>query len=449
MNVQNNTVDNKPKVDEKALKEMMEKAKAVQKKAETFSKKFVTKFKEDLLGVSILPPEKKGQKEIKLFVLINDASVEMKDKGVFLKKKQEECKKICEGQDFISDVYLYSEVKQAMYDDNKDITNKVTKSTPVYQKNNVMNAFVLPEVHKEMVLEKFERYVVSYVGVGSILRGDGNAKSDIDVFMIIDDTDVKQMSRMELQDKIRNIVYSMSMQAQEMTGIKIPLHIQTYLLTDFWDMLKECSSPVIYTFLRDGMPFFDRGIYRPWRLLLEMGRIKPSREAVAKHTDAGDMFYERAKKKLLSVVVEDLYYSVLNPAQSLLMLKGIAPPTHKESAQLFREIIVKQEKLTSKKYADILEEFVVLFKKWEYNEVTEMSGVESEKYMKKADDFRKTVFPIIDKLNYQVYKTKLQQKKISKKDSSKRTKTSSAKKAVKKNKSSGKTGTKPSKSKKK
>jgi uncharacterized protein (UPF0332 family) len=179
------------------------------------------------------------------------------------------------------------------------------------------------------------------------------------------------------------------------------------LLTDFWEMLKETSSPVIYTFLRDGLPFFDRGIYRPWKLLLDMGRIKPSREAVAKHTEAGDLFYERARKKLLSVVVEDLYYSVLNSAQSLLMLKGIAPPTHKESVQLFREIIVKDEKLMDEKYADILEEFVSLFKKWEYNEIQDMSGSETETFMKKADDFRKKIFPIIEELNYKLYKTKL------------------------------------------
>ena len=415
MNEQQNIKQKIPKMDEAKIKEMMDKAKKVQKRAKTFAdSKLIPKFKKSLLGVSILPPDKKDQKEIKLFVLIDDSKIELPKKGLFLKEKQELGKSISQKTNFILDIYLYSEIRQSMYDENVEISTKITKSVPVFQKNNVLNAFILPEVHKNMVLEKFERYVVSYVGVGSILRGDGNPKSDIDVFMIIDDTDVKQMSRMELQDKIRSIVYSMSLQAQEMTGIKIPLHIQTYLLTDFWDMLKDCNSPVIYTFLRDGIPFFDRGIYRPWRILLEMGRIKPSREAVAKHTESGDLFYERAKKKLLSVVVEDLYYSVLNPAQSLLMLMGIAPPTHKETAQLFSELIVKREKLVTKKYADILSEFVSLFKKWEYNEITEISGSESEKFMKKADDFRKTILPIIEKLNYKIYKTKISKKKVSK-----------------------------------
>lgn len=398
---------NDKKIDEKALQDILKKAKEIQTKAEKFSKKLVTKFKKELLGISVVPPAKKGQKEVQLFILIDDLKTIPQDKAKLLKKYQEDAKKLCEGSDYIADVYLLTEIRQAMYDDNKEIVAKVTKSMPIYQKNNILNAFILPDIHKNLVLEKFEKYVVSYVGVGSIMRGEGNPKSDIDVYIIIDDTDVKQMSRMELQEKIRNIVYSMSLQAQDATKIKISLHIQTYLLTDFWDMIKDCSSPVIYTFLRDGLPFFDRGIYRPWKILLDMGRIRPSREAVAKHTETGDLFYERAKKKLLSVVVEDLYYSVLNPAQSLLMLKQIAPPTHKETVQQFREIIVKQEKLVSEKYAAILEEFVTLFKKWEYNEITEMSGSESEKFMERANDFRKTIIPIIEDLNYKIYKTKL------------------------------------------
>jgi len=397
---------------EKELKEIIKRAKEVQKKAEDFAKaKILTpKNKKEILGISILPPDKKGQKEIKIFIMYDDKNILPNQKASYLKKKQEEIKEACKESNFIGDVYLYSEIKQAMFDENKDISVKVTKSTPIFQKNNILSAFILSELHKEMVLEKFERYVVSYVGAGSILRGDGNPKSDIDVFITIDDTDVKQMSRMELQDKIRNIVYSMSLQAQEVTKINIPLHVQTYLLTDFWEMLKE-SSPVVYTFLRDGIPFFDRGIYKPWKLLLDMGRLKPSREAVARHTEAGDLFYNRAKKKLLSVVVEDLYYAVLNPAQSLLMLKGISPPTHKETVQIFKEVIVKEEKIVDKKYGEILEEFVSLFKKWEYNEITEMTGSESEEFMKKADDFRKKINPVLEDLNYKVYKTRLLEKK--------------------------------------
>ncbi|MBW3020022.1 nucleotidyltransferase domain-containing protein [Candidatus Woesearchaeota archaeon] len=416
----------------KMMEEMLAKVKKIQEDAEKFSKKIITKLKDDLLGISLMPPEKKGQKDINLLILLDDQKVEPQNKGKFVHDNTKICEELCKDSTYTPNIMLFTELKQALYDDNVEATTKVTKALPLYQKNNVLNAFVLPEVHKNLVLEKFEKYVVSYVGVGSIMRGEGNPKSDIDVFIIIDDTDVKRMSRAELKDKLSSLIYSMSFQAQEITKIKIPLHIQTYLLTDFWEMLKESSSPVIHTFLRDGLPFFDRGIYRPWRLLIEMGRIKPSREAIVKHMEAGDLFYERAKKKLLSVVVEDLYYSVLNPAQSLLMLKGIAPPTHKETIQLFREIIVGEEKLATSVDADILEEFVMLFKKWEYNEITEITGSEIEKFMEKADKFRKKVFPIIDELNYKIYKTKLSKELSTRKPTAKKPEAKTEKKSAKK-----------------
>ena len=40
-----------------------------------------------------------------------------------------------------------------------------------------------------MVLKKFERYILSYVLAGSLTQGIATATSDIDVWIVIDDTD--------------------------------------------------------------------------------------------------------------------------------------------------------------------------------------------------------------------------------------------------------------------
>jgi predicted nucleotidyltransferase len=42
-------------------------------------------------------------------------------------------------------------------------------------------------------LQKFEKYVVSYVMGGSSIRGDISKGSDIDTYVIINDTDVKRI----------------------------------------------------------------------------------------------------------------------------------------------------------------------------------------------------------------------------------------------------------------
>ena len=161
-----------------------------------------------------------------------------------------------------------------------------------------------------MVIKKFEKYVLSYVAAGSLFRGEKSR--DIDVFIVVDDTDVKRMDRFELKDKLRAIILGMGMDAEEITGVKKLFHVQVYILTDFWDSIKD-ANPVIFTFLRDGVPLYDRGLFMPWKLLLKMGRIKPSMEAIDVQMDIGEKLLERAKKRLLGIAAEDIYYTTLNP----------------------------------------------------------------------------------------------------------------------------------------
>ena len=68
------------------------------------------------------------------------------------------------------------------------------------------------------LLRKFEKYVTSYVIGGSLVRGDAKKTSDVDVFIVIDDTDVKRMPRLELKEKLRAIIYSYIMEANELAA---------------------------------------------------------------------------------------------------------------------------------------------------------------------------------------------------------------------------------------
>ena len=83
------------------------------------------------------------------------------------------------------------------------------------------------------------------------------------------------MPRLELKDKLRNIIYSYVMQAKELAGVQNELHVQVWLLTEFWEGVRD-ANPVFYTFLRDGYPLYDRGGFLPWKLLLKMGRDIPA-----------------------------------------------------------------------------------------------------------------------------------------------------------------------------
>ncbi len=386
----------------KIPEEVKEKLEKIKVKLEKFKDEVVKKFEKYIVGVALLPPPK-GSKpvkdEIKVLVLVDDSDVKKMSRFELHDKLNKIVKDIAKDLDknIKPEVLTLFELRENCFDGKYEILEDIALSFIFHDPVDILAALKISEIHKSMVLKKFEKYIVSYVAAGSLFRGEKS--HDIDVWIVVDDTDVKKMSRFELKDKLGAIIRSMGAEASMITGIKKIFHIQTYILTDFWDSVKD-ANPVIFTFLRDGVPLFDRGIFMPWKLLLKMGRVKPSAEAIDMQMDLGERLLTRTRQKLLSVVGEDLYYATLNPAQAALMLYGIPPPTHKETIKLLDEIFVKKEKLLEKKYVDILEKTFKYFKGIEHGKVKEVSGKEIDDLLKDVEDYLKR----IDKLFKQIEK---------------------------------------------
>src|SRR3989344_5553464 len=206
-------------------------------------------------------------------------------------------------------------------DSKFEFLDAVSAGFPIYD-NGFLGALRVASIHKSLILRKFEKYVTSYVIAGSLVRGTAGKDSDVDVFVVIDDTDVKRMSRMELRDKFRGICYDYIREATALAGVKNILNLQVYLLTDFWQSVKD-AHPVMFTFIRDGIPFYDRGTFIPWKLLLKMGKIRPSTEAIDLYMKQGDQTEDMVKRRLLDAMV-DIYYGIVTPTQALMMLAGEA-----------------------------------------------------------------------------------------------------------------------------
>ncbi len=273
-------------------------------------------------------------------------------------------------------------------DSKFDIVEAFAMSFPI-KDSGLLGALRVSVIHKTLVLKKFEKYVTSYVIAGSLVRGTAHKDSDVDVTIIIDDTDVKRMPRLELKEKLRSIIYSYIQQATAMAGVKNILNVQVWLLTDFWERIKD-AEPVAFTFLRDGVPLNDRGTFLPWKSLLRMGKIKPSPEAIDLFMSSGDKMSEMVKKRMLDLVIIDIYWGVITPSQALLMLYGLPPPTVQETVKQISEVFVKKEKLLEKKYADILHEIVIkYYKGYEHGKVKEVKGAEVDRLLKNAEDYMK------------------------------------------------------------
>ena len=380
------------------LPEFPEELKELKKKLDVFAKKVVDKFEKYILGVTLLPPDKDNKEKINVLVIVDDSDSQKMSKqelseklGAIIHGMGKEVDKNMDAQTWIA-----SEIWGECFDGKYDRLSLIAMSHPIFDRGTI-SGIRLSEVHKKMSLEKFEKYIVCYVCVGSHFRGEGHEKSDIDAFVVIDDTDVKRMSRGELKDKLTAIMYDLAYKAAEITGVRIKLHVQTYLLTDFWDSIKD-ANPVIFTFLRDGIPFYDRGMYMPWKQLLRMGKIKPSAESIDMFQNSGEQFLERAKHKILHAGVEDAYYAILNPSQAALMMYGVNPSTPRETAKLVQEIFVNKEKILEQEYADIIDEQVKLWKAYEYDEVKALDGSKAERLIKNVEKYLKRIKALYDEI---------------------------------------------------
>jgi predicted nucleotidyltransferase len=273
-------------------------------------------------------------------------------------------------------------------DSKFEVMEALAMSYPLHDKG-FLGSIRVAEIHKSLVLKKFEKYVTSYVVGGSLTRGETIKTSDIDVFIIIDDTDVKRMSRMELKEKLRGIIYSYIQEAEAISGVKNKLSPQIYLMTEFWEAVKD-AHPVMFSFIRDGIPLYDRGAFLPWKSLLRMGKIKPSPEAIDMFMSSGDKIKKTVDKRLFDIATLDLFWGVSTPTQGLLMLYGQAPGNVYDTVKAFRETFVVKEKLIEKKYADILDNIAIKhFKAMEHGKIKsgDITGEQVDKLTKDALDY--------------------------------------------------------------
>jgi uncharacterized protein (UPF0332 family) len=380
----------------KIPKEVQEKLKQIKTKLDKFSKKVIEKFDKYIMGVTLLPPpkpkegEKLDKNRIDVLVLINDTEPTKMTKRELREKLATIIDGIAKDIDpnIKQDTVLLSEVWQSCYDAKYDLLRLIALGAPIYD-GGMLATIKITEVHKSMVLKKFEKYIVSYVLAGSVVQGKPNP-NDIDVYVVIDDTDVKKMTRAELKDKLRAIIIGMGIEAGEITGVKGKLHVQVYILTDFWDSLKE-ANPVILTFLRDGVPFHDRGIFMAWKQLLKMGKIKPSAESIDLFMGSGEQMITRVKNKLRDIGMDDIYYAILTPSQAAIMLYGMPPPTPRETPLVLSDIFVKKEKILEKKFVDILQNTFDIRKSIEYGEKKEITGKELDELLSNADKYLKRI----------------------------------------------------------
>lgn len=230
------------------------------------------------------------------------------------------------------------------------------------------------------ILKKYGSMVRAVVLFGSSARGSWHKESDIDVFIIIDDT--KHKISPALKEQMEEDLDVIAKKLSDKLSVQQP-----YLLTEFWNMVR-IGHPIVFNFIREGVPVFDRDIFLPIKRLLQMGEIKPSKEAVEKYIDRAPKRIKRIESAKMYMVAEDCYYAMLESLQAVLMFLGKNPPRPSDAADAMKKTLVEM-KLIKPEYAEWLDGVIKRRKEIEHKNLKSLSGQELDDWIDKSKKFVK------------------------------------------------------------
>ncbi|MEM5797221.1 MAG: nucleotidyltransferase domain-containing protein [Candidatus Aenigmatarchaeota archaeon] len=215
-----------------------------------------------------------------------------------------------------------------------------------------------PQIDKKEIIEKVVKFtntirkqygelIKSVLIFGSAVKGTMVKGSDIDVWVIVDDTATKTTEDL---DKVIDHLYLIAAELKE-------LHVQAHTLTEFWQSIR-IGSPEFSNFLRYGLAIYDTGFIKPIQRMLQMGLIPPSDETISLKARAASARYNKVKNEV-KMLIFDLRYTALDMVQAVVMYYYKETPDYKKAPE-FLERLVKEKKL-EKEYMD---KFIKLDKLW-------------------------------------------------------------------------------------
>src|SRR3989344_6669920 len=154
--------------------ELKKKFEQLKLKLDKFKKKVLKEFNEYVIGIALLPPKEDNKEAINVLVLVDDTDSKKMSKFELRDKLTKIIAKFAEEVDknLNIETMILSELRENCFDGKYEILHLIAMSAPVYDPKELLAAVKIAEVHKSMVLKKFEKYIMSYVAAGSLFRGD-------------------------------------------------------------------------------------------------------------------------------------------------------------------------------------------------------------------------------------------------------------------------------------
>ena len=230
------------------------------------------------------------------------------------------------------------------------------------------------------IRRKFGEIVKSVVIFGSVAKGDIKQTSDVDIWVILDDTALKTSIDF---DRIREEIYITAENLKD-------LHVQTTNLTEFWQWIR-IGSPELINYLRYGLIIYDTGFVKPIQRMLQLGLLPPSEEVIKLKQKASEVRLEKIKNDLKSIIF-DLRYCASDAIQAVVMHYYKTQPDTKEIPK-YLEKMVNEGKI-EKEFLEKWREIDKLWKDIDHQFVKEVNG----EYLQKALNLAQEIIERFKKL---------------------------------------------------
>lgn len=260
------------------------------------------------------------------------------------------------------------------------------------QKKEQEKRFKIAQTFTKKLIEKFKRSVKSVIVYGSTATGKHKKTSDIDIFVIMDDTKIEQEIPQEVKDRIWNEMLKIAKDTDK------NITLQAFMfMTEFWENLRT-AEPVLIAILRSGVPVFDVGIFMPAKRMLQRGKIPTTQEAVQKKISAAPQFIEYAESRVKSAG-HYLEQAMATAGNAALMYIGRMPQNKEDVPKALDESFVK-ENLLEERYVTDAQSIRTFAKEIEHKKGKELKGIghEIDKYLSMTNVFVKRMHDLIKEL---------------------------------------------------
>ena len=253
----------------------------------------------------------------------------------------------------------------------------------------------------QKLIVKFKKSVKSVIVYGSTAKGTHKETSDIDVFVIMDDTKVDGNIPQEVKDRIWNEMLALAKQTNTTYKLKEGqgITLQAFMfLTEFWENIRV-AEPVLVAILRHGVPVFDVGLFMPAKRMLQRGKIPTTKEAVDQKLNAAPEFVKYALGRIKSSG-HYMEQAMATAGNAALMFIGRMPQNKEDVPGAIKESFCDQ-KLLEERYAVEAQKIRDFAKKLEHIRDEEIIGLgaEVDATLKMTDDFVKRMTSLIKEVD--------------------------------------------------